>query len=462
MLLKRSTVFFLFFLFFLPSCGRKRQNPFDPQSPNYIPPIPQHFKVKGGDKCIQLSWNPVDILGTRYNIYYNVYRSLSSGKNYIKIASTPESRYQDIKVENGINYYYRVTSLYYGKESAYSQEKAASPYTKVEGNTIIWKKYSNNPVLSRSDFNDYAFDTQDILSATVVKVEEKYVMWYAGSRKEKDINNDEIIDNPFRIGRAWSKDGINWQKDPNGKAVLDIDKEKNKWDSHGVFFPVVILDDKIYRMWYTGWNKFTKKYSIGYAWSKDGINWEKSIYNPILEGKKDTWNEAYVFAPCVFYDKENNCYHMWFAGAYKSPFGFEVMIGYAKSQNPEMDWYESPFSPVMETGEKDTWDEFIITPATVIKKLDLFEMWYSGSDGKNVQIGYAASKDGINWCKKPDAVVKFDPSNLWESKDVLNPSVIKEGNCYKMWYTGASSLEQNEDDFSSVGNGIGYAIGWIE
>jgi fibronectin type 3 domain-containing protein len=59
---------------------------------------------------------------------YNIYRGTTSGGPYVKIASSPTTRYVDTPVPSGAVFYYVVTSVVADKESAYSQEiKAAVP-----------------------------------------------------------------------------------------------------------------------------------------------------------------------------------------------------------------------------------------------------------------------------------------------------------------------------------------------
>ena len=64
-------------------------------------------------------------------------------------------------------------------------------------------------------------------------------------------------------------------------------------------------------------------------------------------------------------------------------------------------------------------------------------MWFGTFDGTypNNGIGFAWSTDGITWTKHPTAVMT--PSGTgWDAVSVGECSVIKEGNVYKMWYTG--------------------------
>ena len=59
---------------------------------------------------------------------YNVYRSTVSGSQYHKIGASPTASYVDKDVSSGAVFYYVVTALCNGKESAYSTEiKATVP-----------------------------------------------------------------------------------------------------------------------------------------------------------------------------------------------------------------------------------------------------------------------------------------------------------------------------------------------
>jgi hypothetical protein len=77
-------------------------------------------------------------------------------------------------------------------------------------------------------------------------------------------------------------------------------------------------------------------------------------------------------------------------------------------------------------------------------------MWYTGEDlsGGQQHIGYAFSQDGIHWMKhSQNPVVMVDPWNIM----LVFPSVILDGNKYRMWYGGFLF------DGVSLGGAIGYA-----
>lgn len=87
-------------------------------------------------------------------------------------------------------------------------------------------------------------------------------------------------------------------------------------------------------------------------------------------------------------------------------------------------------------------------------------MWYSGHDGSMWSVGYALSLDGINWYRYPNNPVLTWNNNTTEPKNIITPSVIKDGEIYKMWFT-SSFTDHDDGDFT-----IGYAtstdgINWL-
>jgi hypothetical protein len=70
----------------------------------------------------------------------------------------------------------------------------------------------------------------------------------------------------YNIKTGHSKDGKNWVRE--GEVCLDF-KDHNE---HALARPYVIREDGIWRMWFA---YKSADYRIGYAESKDGVNWER-------------------------------------------------------------------------------------------------------------------------------------------------------------------------------------------
>ncbi len=69
---------------------------------------------------------------------------------------------------------------------------------------------------------------------------------------------------------------------------------------------------------------------------------------------------------------------------------------------------------------------------SVLKEKDTFRMWFSWRPKKSIAL--VESKDGIHWGKPLIALGPDDKSD-W-AQDVNRPVVIRDGDGYRMWYTG--------------------------
>ena len=217
-----------------------------------------------------------------------------------------------------------------------------------------------------------------------------------------------------------------WIKHPEN-PVLDVGPS-GSWDSQGAYAPSVILDNGIYRMWYSG---FDAK-GIGYATSEDGIHWTKYENNPVLNlGSLGAWDDDDVYFPTVIFD--GLIYKMWYCG-YD---GVTRRIGYATSEDG-IHWTKYESNPIIYRGPADSWDDANLDTQSVISDNGTYRMWYNASDNITWRIGYATSEDGIHWTKYTGNPVLYEgPQGTWDSKWVwCSSAVIKDNGIYKMWYTG--------------------------
>ena len=220
-----------------------------------------------------------------------------------------------------------------------------------------------------------------------------------------------------------------------------------EWDQGGVYKPEVIDEGDTLKMWYSGKRSdwYEGEFSIGYAWSEDGVSWHKYESNPVLTAQLD-WENGVILGTAVI--KDGDLYKMWYGADLKE--WYPGTVGYATSPDGK-NWTRNA-EPVLLTGGPDDWDYNIIAPYTVIKEGDTYKMWYyAGSPYRVFYIGYATSTDGINWTKYDDPSTSEDPfahsdpvlkpgplGVEWDFNAVLEPAVIKAGNNYEMYYVGES------------------------
>lgn len=96
-----------------------------------------------------------------------------------------------------------------------------------------------------------------ICKPTVIKVEDKYHMWFS-TRGSHGFRN--ATKNAYRIGYAVSDDLIHWCRND---ALSGIDVSEEGWDSEMICYPYIIQVNGKYLMFYNG-NYFGKE-GFGYA-----------------------------------------------------------------------------------------------------------------------------------------------------------------------------------------------------
>jgi hypothetical protein len=118
-----------------------------------------------------------------------------------------------------------------------------------------------------------------------------------------------------------STDGKNWQS--RGK-VCSAQAEK-AWERSGIAPCEVLYDANRFKMFYTGFAG--EIFSIGYAESREGMNWSEP-YNVPLLGPADTapWSTQSVGLPAVIRDEGK--LKMWFSALTTDPRRYQ--IGYAE------------------------------------------------------------------------------------------------------------------------------------
>jgi len=235
-----------------------------------------------------------------------------------------------------------------------------------------------------------------------------------------------IITTPMLAQTEWTKYANN--------PVLDVGPP-GSFDGI-IFFHSIFLDDTTYKMYYTGFPG-----NFGLATSTDGLNWEKSLFNPILTENEPGF-EGLGVLPYVL--KHEGIYKMWFIA--RDADGVRIHIRYATSVDGIV-WTPHPSIPaVLEPGAEGEWDDTIVNVGTVIIENDsTYRMWYAARNSAPAghQIGHASSTDGVNWSKHPNnPILTLGANGEWDDDFILFPGVIYDGNIYHMFYNGSSGSSE--------------------
>lgn len=84
-----------------------------------------------------------------------------------------------------------------------------------------------------------------------------------------------------------------------------------------------------------------------------------------------------------------------------------------------------------------TW-QHIVNRAGVIRRGDIWHMFYTGQSPDTSRIGFAVSEDGVRFTSNDQPVLV--PSDN-EGVSVMNPCVLYEDGKYKMWYAAGENYE---------------------
>lgn len=214
------------------------------------------------------------------------------------------------------------------------------------------------------------------------------------------------------------------------------------WEGRWVYHSNIVEKCGSYYLFYSGkaginflaGKAFQMRQDIGVAISQNLKTWERYSGNPILKPGKG-WDSDLVCHSYVF--KEGDTYYMFYDGSKKGR--WKESIGFAKSRNL-LNWEKHP-NPVLKSNSF-WWDKNHVSRCCVIKDAkDKYYMFFAGHDGQRERIGMAVSGDLISWTKRKSVVVDLGKMGEWDDRFVSDPRVIKVGLLYLMTYTGFNSRD---------------------
>ena len=175
-----------------------------------------------------------------------------------------------------------------------------------------FQRYSNVPILDRTDQEPY------FRCGPFVALEhETFRMWYVAGGEWTEIDGKAMP--VYRIKYLESHDGIHWGD--CGKVCIDMESP----EEHGFGRPYVIRDKGLYKMFYSKRVKHLG-YRMGYAESKDGIEWVRKDSQMDLDVSESGWDSEMVCYPSLV--KHNDRWIMFYNGNGFGKTGF----GYADLQ----------------------------------------------------------------------------------------------------------------------------------
>ncbi len=174
-----------------------------------------------------------------------------------------------------------------------------------------FRRYSEVPIIDRTD-NELFFRAIH----SIIFEDGKWKVWYGGgSEFIKEKNKTLPV---YNIRYQESLDGIHYNND--GVICLDI----KGGEEYRVGRPYVIWDKDIYRMFYSVGTK-SKLYRLGYAESKDGIDWVRKDNEIGIDISESGWDSEMMSYPSVIMYK-NKVYMFYNGNNYGyNGFGYAVL-----------------------------------------------------------------------------------------------------------------------------------------
>lgn len=192
--------------------------------------------------------------------------------------------------------------------------------------------------------------------------------------------------------------------------------------------------DKKY-LYYIGWNLGVTvpfRNSIGLAISSDTTNYKRVAKGPIIDR---SMTEPYFCASCCIHT-DNNLWRMWYLSCtewkknYHKP-EHSYHIKYATSADG-INWERKGIVAI----DYENSNEYAISRPSVIKDDNIWKMWFS-SRGGSYRIRYAESADGIKWTRYSKEKTGIDvSSNGWDSEMIEYPFVFDHKGTRYMLYNG--------------------------
>lgn len=247
-------------------------------------------------------------------------------------------------------------------------------------------------------------------------------------------------------------------------------------DNRGFIAPCIVIDrtvnpdnsvTTVYRMWYTEYNRvyiddpatyyhsYNEQFISRYAESYDnGQSWN-TVSSDLLNGLTPTANlndKGGIIISDV--KKIGGNYFMWYLGK-------DEISGEERTWRIYMAIYDSALRQwerisggdlnLVKDLNIDGFDSDNLGKCSAIyeRSRGLYRLWYCGNDGNGDKIGYSESRNPLYWSSENNEIYKGKAARF-DSYQVSDPTVIKDGDIYKMWYSGYDDIQWR----------IGLAYSW--
>jgi hypothetical protein len=164
-----------------------------------------------------------------------------------------------------------------------------------EDDGFTFKKAGDGPILTSSLHEPFL-----VGDPFVCIFENTFHMWYIYGTQWKRFSDEGAPDRIYKIGHAVSQDGMEWQKD--GIRLIE-----DKFPDESQALPTVIYFNQKYHMYFCYRQSFDfrknrdRGYRIGYAYSKDLVNWTRDDSSVGIDVTEGSWDSDMLCYPHAFH-----------------------------------------------------------------------------------------------------------------------------------------------------------------
>jgi hypothetical protein len=169
------------------------------------------------------------------------------------------------------------------------------PYCNLAGiaksnNGVSFERLGNGPILTTKLYEPYSATSPFALLG-----KDQHVMYYSSGTSWATINGK--LEHTYNIRKAISKDGVNWHQ------LNEVCLEQ-KHPEEALTRPTILVKNNVFHMWfcYRGSRNFRDgedSYRIGYAYSRNGINWIRDDSQAGITVSKNGWDANMIGYPYI-------------------------------------------------------------------------------------------------------------------------------------------------------------------
>lgn len=196
------------------------------------------------------------------------------------------------------------------------------------------------------------------------------------------------------------------------------------WDKQIRERGYILVEDGIYKMWYTGYTEDSEPKYLGYATSRDGINWIRYSDGPVFSEK---WTED------MFVLKDAGKYYMYAEGMHD--------IAHLLTSTDGISWQEQGDLVILDT-EGTPIPPPYGTPTVWVED----GKWYLFYERNDLGIWLATSEDKRTWKNIQDEPVIAMGPGAYDEGAVAANQVLKHGGQYYLYYHGSSNPDWADPD----------------